>query len=100
MTNTTCKTFKNSNLSNNIIIAGEIANINIVKTKTGKTPGQEMAFLTIEDQTGLIDSVIMFPENWMKYKPHMYIGNILIFVGNRSKTKDGLIVDKCFVPKA
>jgi DNA polymerase III subunit alpha len=100
MTNTTCKTFKNSNLSNNIIIAGEIANINIVKTKTGKTPGQEMAFLTIEDQTGLIDSVIMFPESWMKYKPHMYIGNILIFVGNRSKTKDGLIVDKCFVPKA
>ena len=100
MTNTNCKSFKNSGLSNNIIIAGEIANINIVKTKTGKTPGQEMAFVTIEDQTGILDSVIIFPETWIKYKPHLFIGNILIFVGNRGKSKDGLIVEKCFVPKS
>ena len=100
MTNTNCKSFKNSGLSNNIIIAGEIANINIVKTKTGKTPGQEMAFVTIEDQTGILDSVIIFPETWIKYKPHLFIGNILIFVGNRGNSKDGLIVEKCFVPKS
>ena len=100
MTNTHCKSFKNCTLSNNLIIAGEIANINIVKTKKGKLPGQEMAFITIEDQTGILDSVIIFPETWTKYKPHLFISNILIFVGNRGKSKDGLIVEKCFVPKS
>jgi len=103
MTNMDCKTFKNSQTmgsTNNIIIAGEITNINIVKTKTGKNPGQEMAFISIEDQTGILDSLILFPEKWTQFKSHLYIGNILIFVGNKAKTKDGLIVDKCFIPKS
>jgi DNA polymerase-3 subunit alpha len=100
MTNTDCKTFKTSTLSNNIIIAGEITNINLVKTKTGKNPGQEMAFISIEDQTGFVDSIIMFPEQWSSFKSHIFIGNVLIFVGNKAKNKDGLIVEKCFAPKA
>lgn len=99
MTNTDCKTFKNSNISNNIIIAGEITNINIVKTKNGKNPGQEMAFVSIEDQTGFLDSIIMFPEQWLTFKSHIFVGNVLIFVGNKAKNKDGLIVEKCFTPK-
>lgn len=99
MTNTDCKTFKNSISTNNVIIAGEVANINIVKTKTGKNPGQEMAFISIEDQTGFLDSIIMFPEQWLKFKSHIFIGNVLIFVGSKAKNKDGLIVEKCFVPK-
>lgn len=98
MTNCNCKTFKTSVSSENLILAGEISNINITKTKSGKNPGQEMAFLTIEDQYGLLDSVIMFPEQLTQYKNHMFINNILIFVGTRSKTKDAFIVQKCFMP--
>jgi DNA polymerase-3 subunit alpha len=98
MSNTDCKTFKTSSISSKIIIAGEITGINIIKTKTGKNPGQEMAFVSIEDQTGILDSVIFFPEQWTKYKTHIFEGNILIFTGNRAKSKDGLIVDKCFEP--
>lgn len=99
MTNTDCKTLKTTSMSNNIIIAGEITNINIVKTKTGKNPGQEMAFVSIEDQTGFVDSIIMFPEQWVSFKSHIFVGNVLIFVGNKAKNKDGLIVEKCFAPK-
>ena len=99
MTNTDCKTLKNSSVNNNIIIAGEITNINVVKTKTGKNPGQEMAFVSIEDQTGFVDTIILFPEQWTQFKSHLFIGNVLIFVGNKAKNKDGLIVEKCFAPK-
>jgi len=99
MTNTNCKTFKTTLLSDKIVIAGEITNINVVKTKTGKNPGQEMAFISIEDQTGILDSVIMFPEQWSNFKSHLFVGNVLIFVGNKAKNKDGLIVEKCFVPR-
>lgn len=98
MTNTNCKEFKQSSISNNIIIAGEICGINITKTKNGKNPGLDMAFLSIEDQFGLLDSVIFFPEAYATYMPHLFEGNILIFVGNRSKSKDSFIVEKCFIP--
>lgn len=100
MTNCDCKTFKNSNnISHKIILMAEIVNINTVKTKSGKNPGQEMAFLSIEDQTGYMDSVIFFPESWSKYKTHMFNGNVLVFVGNKAKTKDGFVVEKCFTPR-
>jgi len=99
MTNCDCKTFKNSHVSDKIILAGEIMNVNTIKTKSGKNPGQEMSFVSIEDQTGYLDSVIFFPEAWTKHKTHIFNGNILIFVGNKAKTKDGFIVEKCFIPR-
>lgn len=98
MSNCNCKTFKTTFIKENIVLAGEISSINITKTKNGKNPGQEMAFLTIEDQYGVLDSVVFFPEQLAKYKHHLFVDNILVFVGNKSKTKDGLIVEKCFIP--
>lgn len=99
MTNTNCKDFKTTLLSD-IILAGEVSNINTIKTKKGKNPGQEMAFVSIEDAHGLLDSVIFFPDQLETYKHHLFQGNILIFVGKKTKTKDGLVVDKCFMPKS
>jgi DNA polymerase-3 subunit alpha len=100
MTNTNCKEFKQSLCQQNkkLIIAGEITYANVIKTKSGKNPGQEMAFITIEDQTGSLDSVIFFPETYEQYKHHLFEENILVFAGTKSKSKDGLIVEKCFVP--
>ena len=98
MSNTNCKEFKSSSLSSNIIMAAEISNVSITKTKTGKNPGQEMAFLTLEDQFGMLDSVIFFPEQFTKYKDHLFNGNILVFLGSRSKAKDSFVVEKCFLP--
>lgn len=100
MTNCNCKTFKTSMSADNIVIVGEISNSNVTKTKTGKNPGLEMAFVTIEDQYGSLDSVILFPEQWSKYKAHIFTGNILVFTGKKSKSRDGLIVEKCFIPSS
>lgn len=100
MANTDCKNFKDSPYNKNIIIAGEIIGINFVKTKRGKNPGQEMAFISIEDSVGILDSVIMFPEQLAKYKHHLFEGNILVFSGDKTNTGDGLVVSKCFEPMA
>jgi DNA polymerase III alpha subunit len=100
MTTATCREFKNNVYHKNILIAGEISNINVIKTKNGKQAGQNMAFVSIEDQTGSIDSIIFFPEQYEKYKHHLFETNILIFSGNKAKNKDGLIIEKCFVPSA
>ena len=98
MANTNCKDFKTSHFTNNVIIAGEIINVNFVKTKNGKNPGAEMAFVSIEDQAGILDSIIFFPEQLQLYKTHLFNSNILVFIGSKSKTKDGLVVEKCFTP--
>lgn len=98
MTNTDCKTFKTCMNNKNIIIAGEISSINFVKTKRGKNPGQEMAFIGIEDSVGILDSLIMFPDQLSEYKHHLFEGNILVFFGDKTKTGDGLVVSKCFEP--
>ena len=100
MTNTNCKDFKKTFKTNDIILAAEVVSVNITKTKTGKTPGMEMAFVTGEDQYGMLDSIIFFPECWEKYRAHIFDGNVLIFTGKKSKAKDSLIVEKCFVPKS
>lgn len=99
MTNTSCREFKNSVINNNIIIGGEVDSINITKTKTGKNPGEEMAFVTISDAGGSIDSIIFFPEVYRKYKSILFSGNVIIVCGNRSKSKDGLLVEKAYVAK-
>lgn len=100
MTNSTCRDFKNGIDTNGIILPGEIENINIVKTKQGKNPGAEMAFITLIDSTGSIDSVIVFPEQYQLYKNVLYNGNVIIVKGNRSKNRDGLIVEKIYLPSS
>lgn len=100
MTNSDCKSFKTTNSTKNIILAGEISDINFVKTKKGKHAGSDMAFVTIEDQYASLDSVIIFPEKLSTYRNYLFQGNVLIFVGNKSSQKDSFVVEKCFIPRS
>ena len=99
MTNITCKELKNTTMKENLILGGEIDFINVTKTKTGKTPGQEMAFVTMTDNTGMIDSIVFFPEKYKEHKNLLFPGNIIIVKGNKSKNGDGIIVEKAYVAK-
>jgi DNA polymerase III alpha subunit len=99
MTNITCKELKNTVLKDNLILGGEIDFINVTKTKTGKNPGQEMAFVTMTDTTGSIDSIIFFPEKYKEYKNLLFANNIIIVKGTKTKNGDGLIVEKAYIAK-
>lgn len=98
MTNATCRDIKNNIVGDNILLAGEIDNINIVKTKTGNSKGMDMAFVSMSDNTGNLDSVICFAEQYKQFKNVLFSGNIIIVKGKKSKTRDGLIVEKIFLP--
>jgi DNA polymerase-3 subunit alpha len=99
MTNINCREFKNTTVKDNLILGGEIDFINITKTKSGKNPGVEMAFVTMTDSTGSVDSIIFFPEKYKEYKNILFTGNIIIVKGSKSKTGDGLIVEKAYIAK-
>ena len=63
-------------------------------TKGGKNPGQEMAFLSVEDSTGELDNVAIFSEAWQENKNVLYEGNNVLLFCNASKKRDGVVVDK------
>lgn len=100
MTNMTCKEFKNSLSKDNIILCGEVDNISVTKTKTGKTPGLEMAFVTLTDGSGVLDSVVFFPDQYRSYRNLLFGSNVIIVKGNRSKAGDSLIVEKAYIAKS
>ena len=58
-----------------------------------------MAFVTMTDTTGSIDSIVFFPEKYSEYKNLLFVGNIIIVKGSKSKSGDGLIVDKAYVAR-
>lgn len=98
-TNCTCGEFHKSHL-NEMTIAGEIEGINVVKTKSGKNKGSNMAFVSMSDNTGIIDSVIIFPEAYRTYQNILFDNNIVIIKGSKSKEKDSFIAEKIYIPKA
>jgi DNA polymerase-3 subunit alpha len=68
-----------------VIIAGQITNVNEIKTKSGKSPGSKMAFLTISDKGGSLDSVVVFPDPWAEFKGIMVSGNLILVGGEKGK---------------
>ena len=68
-----------------IVVATRVDGVKKIKTKRGKNPGQEMAFLEASDETGSIDSVVVFPEYWEEYKNMIVAGNRLLLCGKRDE---------------
>ena len=81
--NCTCKEFIDGR-SDYMKFAVEIVRVKQIKTKRGKDPGQEMAFLTIEDNTCSLDNAVCFPGTWRECKDAIYEGNIVLIHGERN----------------
>lgn len=94
--NTNCKDIKTFDVNKQFFIVAEISNINIILTKRGKNPGQEMCFITLSDSYGNLDCVI-FPEEFSEYKSLIEAGRVLMFSGQKSKKDNSPIIKKCFV---
>lgn len=64
--------------------------INYTVYKTNKK--QDMAFLCLQDKTGNLENVVMFPNVYEKYKEFLEKDNLLLVRGNREKS-DSFIVN-------
>lgn len=94
--NTDCKSLnKHSVLPKNILVGAQVAEINIVKTKSGNNPGQEMAFMKISDGTGSCD-IVIFPKEFSLYRDLLYLDNTIMLSLEQSKKKDSFIIKKCW----
>lgn len=92
--NTTCKDVVNGKKGRDLCIVANIQRMSDYKIKKGESKGKMMSFLTIEDETAILDSVIVFPTIKEKYKYVLYEGNNLIFCGYVNTGDSSFIVDK------
>ena len=93
--NVECKDLSHGTKTKTPILGAEISDINVIRTKRGVNPGQEMAFIKVTDSTGSADLVV-FPEEYTQYKDLLIDGNTLLLKLDRSKDKDTFIIKKCW----
>jgi DNA polymerase III alpha subunit len=92
--NSTCKEIINGKKGKNICIVANIQRVSDYTIKKGESKGQIMSFLTIEDDSCSLDSVIIFPKIKEKYRYLIYEGNNLIFCGSVNKDDATFIIDQ------
>lgn len=92
--NTTCRDISNGKHGDNLCVVATVVRIADYKIKKGEQKGKDMSFLTVEDDTGVLDSVVIFPTVREKYKYILYEGNNLVFCGAVRKNESSLIVEK------
>jgi len=92
--NTTCKEILNGKYGQNLCVVANIQRVADYKISKGESKGKIMSFLTIEDDTCILDSVIAFPKTKQKYKYILYEGNNLILCGSVAKNDSSFIVEK------
>ena len=90
--NTTCKEVVNGKKGKDLCVVANIQRLSDYKVKKGESKGELMSFLTIEDETCMLDSVVIFPKTREKYKYVLYEGNNLIFCGSVTGDDSSFIV--------
>lgn len=82
-------------ISGKINLAVMISSVRTYRTKRGKNSGQDMAFLRVEDSSGELDSVTIFPEQYQEYKDLLIERNTVLLMSEISKKdKTSIIVNK------
>ncbi len=66
------------------VLAVRLFRVSVVKTKRGKNPGREMAFLGVSDNTEL-ENVVVFPDVFAEAKDLLSEGNVVFIAGALDK---------------
>ena len=93
--NTSCKDVMNGKKGKDICIVANLQRVanHKINKKGSAQKGRVMSFLTIEDATCSLDSVIVFPDTRDKYQFILYEGNNVMLCGEVGKDSS-FIVDK------
>ena len=90
---TSCSDFKRIDLRT-YVLAVEILSAKTIKCKRGESAGQEMAFLTVKDQSGVMDDVAVFPSLYHETKPLLTQGNTVLLFGTKDEQRRSLKTQK------
>lgn len=87
MPNVTCDEVSNGVNMSHAVVCGTIEKIKLhTIKKEGVNFGREMAFLTVKDDSGILDSVILFPDIKDEYRFSLFEGNNILIKGSTRDT--------------
>ena len=89
--NMTCKEYFDG-YNGDCILAVEISTCKPYLMTSGPSKGKSMAFLSVEDGSGYLDSVIAFADQWDEFKGLLYKGNTVLLYGTPSKKDSSSLV--------
>jgi DNA polymerase III alpha subunit len=95
--NTTCKEFLQGK-SGNISIRVEIIGVGEYIIKNGKSKGQKMLFLRVEDDTASLESVVVFPNILHENQSILISGGTVILEGKRDNNKTESFIVENVIP--
>ena len=90
MVTNVCQDVVNKVITKKANLAVEIERIKVIKTKKG----DEMAFLTVEDGSGSLEDVTVFPEQYGSHKDLLLENNTVLLMGEIDKKRGSFIVNK------
>ena len=94
--NTTCKEVADGKTGDNICIVANVRRVanHKINKQSSTQKGRIMSFLTIEDSTSSLDSVIIFPDARDKYQYILYEDANLMLCGKVDSRDNSFIVEK------
>lgn len=92
--NITCSEIAMGNKRDFMLLACEVKRIKETLIKKGASEGRTMAFLTVEDETGMLDSVVAFADVWEQNRALLVPGNTVMIGGDLPK--DSLIIKNVY----
>jgi len=83
-----------------VVVGGILTAVRIVVIRNGRSAGQKMAILTLQDRVGKIECVI-FSEGYQKYAHLLQTDGVVLIVGkvDRGRGELQLLVNKVIPPK-
>lgn len=83
-----------------VVVGGVLTAVRIVVIRNGRSAGQKMAILTLQDRAGKIECVI-FSEGYQKYAHLLQTDDVVLIVGkvDRGRGELQLLVNKVIPPK-
>ncbi|MHB1158310.1 MAG: DNA polymerase III subunit alpha [Phycisphaerales bacterium] len=93
--NVNVRDFRQLRAEQEVTLGGMLTRIRPTFVKTGKSAGQKMAMLTLEDRTGTLDGVI-FSDGYAKYA-HLLTNDAIVFVKgkvDRRREEPGIRIDQ------
>lgn len=81
-----------SSIQQRVRTAVHIDSIRKTITKSGKNPGQEMAFISGSDGTAIYDQIVVFPQQYSRFKNVLEEGRV-VFIEGQTSNSGGLIVN-------
>ena len=93
--NTTCRDFISGVTSKDgILMAVKIDEVKEISTKRGQNVGSKMAFLSVSDNSALLESVVLFPNVWSQHKSKLFVDNTVMLAGASGRERDSFVVTK------